>query len=314
MNVLRSLRRSPAFTALAVGILALGIAAAAAVLDVVDAAFLRPLPFAEPSRLVTLWQVSGGTDITLDGADFLDWKAQAGAFEEMAAVSARGFTLTGADRPERVEGAIVSGGFFALLGTPPLLGRAVGAGHARTAVLSEPFWRSRFGADPSAVGRTITLDGEPVEVTAVMPARFAYPPAAQVWISARTRVPDHPTYPIDPEHDRVRHYLTVLARLRPGITPAQAGTALQAVQARIAADFPDDERGISARVVPLREQMFGKLRPVLLGLGAVAALLFLVAWANAAHLFLARAIAREHEMAVRVALGATRASMWRRFF
>jgi putative ABC transport system permease protein len=314
MDVLRALRRSPGFTALSVGILALGIGAATAVIEVVDAAFLRPLPFAHASSLVTLWQVSGGTDITVDGADFLDWNAQADSFEGMSAVSARGFTLTGADRPERVEGAIVSAGFFALLQTPALLGRAAGSSGARTAALSESFWRSRFGADPSVVGRTITLDGEPVELTAVMPARFRYPPSAQLWVSARTRVPEHPTYPIDPEHDRARHYLTVLARLRPGVTLARAEAALQAVQARIAADHPDEEKGISARMVPLREHLFGKLRPVLWGLCAVAALLFFVAWANAAHLFLARAVSREHETAVRMALGATRAVMWRRFF
>src|SRR5215470_17440431 len=131
----RRLLRSPGFSALAIGILALGLGAALAVFEVADAVLLRPLPFARPDALVTAWQVNGGTQITLDGADFLDWRAQATAFERMAAVSARGFTLSGGDQPQRVDGAIVSADFFALLGTAPLLGRAVAPAGGRTVVL-----------------------------------------------------------------------------------------------------------------------------------------------------------------------------------
>ncbi|HEY6908385.1 MAG TPA: ADOP family duplicated permease [Myxococcales bacterium] len=312
MTAARRLLRSPGFTALAAAVLALGLAASLAVVEVADTLLLRPLPFAAPDRLVTAWQVSGGTRITVDGADFLDW-SEAGVFERTAAVSARGFTLTGAEVPERVEGAIVSADFFALLGTPPLLGQPV-AGPARAAMLSEPLWRSRFGADPKVVGRTLTLDGEPVQVSGVMPARFRYPPLAQIWVSARTRVPEHPTYPIDPEHDRARHYLTVLGRLASGASLPQAESALRTVQSRIAADHPDDERGISTQLVPLREQLIGNVKPLLFALLGVAMLLFGVAWANAAHLFLARAVARAHESAVRVALGATRGRLWTLFF
>ncbi|HUJ28036.1 MAG TPA: ABC transporter permease [Myxococcales bacterium] len=307
----RTLLRSPGFSALAVAIVALGLGAALAVVEVADAVLLRPLPFADPDRVVTAWQVSGGTRITLDGADFLDWRAQAG-FEQMAAVSGRGFTATFGEQPERIEGAIVSEGFFPLLGAQPLLGRALSVDGA--AVLSESLWRSRFAGDRSVIGRTLTLDGEPHEIAGVMPARFRYPPLAEVWVAARTRVPDHPTYPIDPEHDRARHYLTALARLKAGTSLAQAEAALKAVQARLVQDHPPEEKDIGAQIVPMRDHLFGPVRPLLLGLLGVAAVLLGVAWANAAHLFLARAVARAHESAVRVALGASRGALWRMFF
>ena len=312
MLAARTLLRSPGFSALAAAVLALGLGAALCVIEIADAVLLRPLPFAHEERIVTLWQSSGGTRITVDGADFLDWKAQAPSLEHMSAVSARGFTVTGGERPDRIEGAIVSADFFALLGAQPLLGHAVLAPHA--AVISESLWRSRFGSDPSVVGRALTLDGEPAQIVAVMPARFRYPARAEIWLASRTRVPDHPTYPIDPEHDRARHYLTVLARLAPGLSLAQAKAALQTVQSRIAADHPDEEKGISAEIVPLRENLFGSTRPLLFALLGVAALIFAVAWVTAAHLFLARAVARQHEAAVRTALGATRGALWRLFF
>ena len=315
MIAARALARSPGFTALAAGVLALGLGAALAVFEVADAVLLRPLPFAEPERVVTAWQTSDGTRITVDGADFLDWKAQSSqVFERMAAVSARGFTVTGGDKPDRIEGAIVSADFFPLLGAQPLLGRALLTPGTRTAVLSESLWRSRFGSDPAVVGRTLTLDGEPAEVAGVMPARFRYPPLAEIWVSPRAQVPEHPTYPIDPDHDRVRHYLTVLARVKRGVSLGQATSAVRTVQARIAADHPDEEKGISVAIVPLRENLFGATRPLLLGLLGVVALILGVAWATAAHLFLARAVARAHESAVRLALGATRGALWRLFF
>jgi putative ABC transport system permease protein len=316
----RQLRRAPLFTLLATSVLGLGLGAALAVVVVADAVLLRPLPFADPDRLVNAWQTDlsrgGGTPLTVTGADFLDWQGETEVFERLAAVSARGFTLRGEDRPERVEGAVVSADFFALLGTPPLLGHtfAPGPPGPRAAVLSESLWRSRFGGEPGAIGRTLSLDGEPVQVIGVMPAAFRYPPSADIWVSARQRAPEHPTYPIDPDSDRTRHYLTVLARLRPGVSPAQGQAALQLVQTRLEAQRAPDAQAIGAQLVPLHEQLFGKVRPALLALLGVAALLLLVGWANAAHLFLARAVARSHEVSVRVALGATRGALWRLFF
>jgi putative ABC transport system permease protein len=179
------------------------------------------------------------------------------------------------------------------------------------AVLSESFWRRRFGADPTVLGRTLSLDGEPVQVVGVVPSAFRLPFTAQLWVSARTRVPEHPTYPIDPETDRARHFLTVVARLRPGSSMGATNAALSTLQAQLAREFPDDRGEVRAALLtPFREQLFGAARPQVMVLLAVAALLACVAWVNAAHLFLIRRTRRTHELAVRLALGASRRSLW----
>jgi predicted permease len=306
--------RRRGFLALTIAVLGLGLGATLTVLEVADALFWRPLPYPGEDRLVFAWQSDRrGTRLTVTGADFLSWKEEAGPFESMAAMSARGFNVATDAEPERVEGALVSADFFQVLRTGALLGRVIDPGPPgpRVAVLSEPFWRRRFGGDPGVVGRTLSLDGEPVEVIGVLPAPFRLPATAQLWVSARSRVPEHPTYPIEPDTDRSRHFLTVVARLRPGSAPGPAGTALSTVQARLARDFPDEEREVAGAVLtPFREQLFGSARPQVSVLLAVAALLACVAWANAAHLFLIRRARRSHELAVRVALGASRRSLW----
>jgi predicted permease len=308
------LSRRRGFIALTIAVLGLGLGAALTVLEIADALFWRPLPYSGEDRLVFAWQREArGSRLTVTGADFLSWQSEAEPFESMAAVSARGFNLATEGEPERVEGALVSSDFFRVLQPRPLLGRLIEPGPPgpRTAVLSESLWRRRFGADPGVLGRTLSLDGEPVEVVGVVPAAFRLPVTAQVWVSARARVPEHPTYPIDPETDRLRHYLTVIARLRPGVTPGAAAAALSAVQARLARDFPDQEREVAgAELTPIREQLFGAARPQVSVLLAVAALLAAVAWVNAGHLFLIRRTGRAHELAVRVALGASRRSLW----
>jgi putative ABC transport system permease protein len=318
MNVLHTvvsrLWRRRGFLALTVAVLGLGLGAALTVLEIADALFWRPLPYADAERLVFAWQVDArGTRLTVTGADFLSWSAEAEPFTAMAAVSARGFNLASDGEPERVDGALVSSDFFQLLGTRPLLGRVIDLGPPgpRVAVLSESLWRRRFGADPSVLGRTLSLDDEPVQIVGVMPAAFRLPVTAQLWVSAKARVPEHPTYPIDPDTDRARHFLTVVARLRPGWSAASAATALSTVQGRLAREFPDDEGEVrSAALTPFREQLFGGARPQVTVLLAVAALLACVAWVNAAHLFLIRRTRRAHELAVRQALGASRGSLW----
>jgi hypothetical protein len=176
-------------------------------------------------------------------------------------VSARGFNLTTDGEPERLEGALVSADFFAVLGTRPLLGHTFepGAPGPREVVLGESLWRRRFGGDPSVLGRTLVLDGEPMTVIGVVPAAVRVPSIAQVWISARARVPEHPTYPIDPEVDRSRHFSPWWAPRRgagrqpPGQPHAAAGTAHQ--------EFPDEERDGGVILRPLREQLPGAARP-----------------------------------------------------
>jgi hypothetical protein len=173
-TLLSSLWRRRGFLALTVAVLGLGLGAALTVLDIADALFWRPLPYADAERLVFAWQAdTRGTRITVTGADFLSWSAGAEPFADMGAVSARGFNLASDGEPERVEGALVSADFFHVLGARPLLGRVIDPGPAgpRVAVLSESLWRRRFGADPGVVGRTLSLDGEPVQVVGVVPAR-----------------------------------------------------------------------------------------------------------------------------------------------
>jgi len=313
-GMLGRLSRRRGFLALTVVVLGLGLGAALTVLEIADALFWRPLPYAHADRLVFAWQSDGrGTRLTVSGADFLTWKAEAEPFVSIGAISARGFNLAGDGEPERVEGALVSAEVFQVLGVRPLLGRLIDPGPPgpRVAVLSESLWRRRFGADPGVLGRTLSLDGEPVEVVGVVPAVFRLPATAQLWVSARARVPEHPTYPIDPETDHARHFLTVVARLRPGWSASTAAAALSTVQARLAREFPDDEQEVGGvALTAFREQLFGAARPQISVLLAVAALLGCVAWVNAAHLFLIRRTRRTHELAVRLALGASRRSFW----
>ena len=269
MTVLRTLLsrlwRRRGFLVLTVAVLGLGLGAALTVLDMADALFWRPLPYANAERLVFAWQTdTRGTRLTVTGADFLSWSAGAEPFAEMGAVSARGFNLASDGEPERVEGALVSADLFHVLGARPLLGRVIDSGPAgpRVAVLSEFLWRRRFGADPAVVGRTLSLDGEPVQVVGVVPAAFRFPLTAQIWVSARTRVPEHPTYPIDPESDRARHFLTIVARLRPRWSVSTAGAVLSTLQGRLAREFPDDAGDVrSAVVTPFRQELFGAARP-----------------------------------------------------
>ncbi|HEY1905498.1 MAG TPA: ADOP family duplicated permease [Myxococcaceae bacterium] len=306
--------RRRGFLALTIAVLGLGLGAALTVLEIADALFWRPLPYRDEERLVLASQVDAReTRLTVTGADFLSWVAEAEPFSGLAAYSARGFNLASDGEPERVDGALVSADFFRVLGTGPLLGRVIDPGPPgpRVAVLSESLWRRRFGADPGVLGRSLSLDGEPVEVVGVVPAAFRLPTTAQLWVSARSRVPEHPTYPIDPDTDRSRHFLTVVGRLRPGWTPSSASAALSTVQARLAREYPDQVGQVErAGVSPLREQLFGAARPQVLVLLAVAALLAAVAWVNAAHLFLIRRVRRSHELAVRQALGASRRALW----
>ena len=309
--------RRRGFLALTVAVLGLGLGATLTVLEIADALFWRPLPYAQEERLAFAGQVDvWGTPLTVSGGDFLSWKSEPQPFESLGALSARGFNLVTEGEPERVEGALVSADLFETLGARPLLGRLIDPGPPgpREVVLSESMWRQRFGGDPGVLGRTLSLDGEPAQVVGVLPRAFRLPATAQLWVSAKGRVPEHPTYPIDPETDRGRHYLTVIGRLRPGWTRASAAAALTTLQGRLAREFKDDEWVAGAKLTPLREQLFGAARPQISVLLGVAALLAAVAWVNAAHLFLIRRTRRTHELAVRVALGASRRSLWLLFF
>jgi len=306
----RTLLRSPGFTTVAVIVLALGIGANTAIFSVVNAVLLQPLPFPDPARLVQIWHVPpaksfpGFTRFSVSAANYSDWAAQNRSFEQTAIYAFSAANLAGRDRPEAVRMARVSAGFFPLLRAQPLLGRTFAPsedqlGHAHVVILSCAFWQSHFGSDPGVVGQSISFDGQPYSIVGVMPANFRFPEFAQAWI---------PMAWSDQERSvRGEHHYGVIARLKPDVALPQSQAEMSAISSRLEQQYPEDDKGWGAVVVPLREQLVGEIRlPLLVLLGAVAFVL-LIACANVMNLVLARVLSRQKEAAIRAVLGASRA-------
>jgi predicted permease len=313
----RTLLRARGFTAVALAVLALGIGLNTAIFSVVNAVVLRPLPYAEPERLVELRLPTPGEAApgAVSVVDFQDWREQSRSFADMALVNtlSRGLTLSGESEPEQLATAYVHPALFSTLAVPPALGRPLriednDPGRNRVAVVSHALWRRRFGGDPAVVGRAVTLDGAPFTLVGVMGPAFRFPDAGtEVW--APESLIDAARAP----RRRDTRYQRVIARLGPGVTLAQARAEMDTIAGRMAAQHPDTNAGRTrVTIVPLQESIAGESvrRPLLVLLGAVV-LVLLISCANVGHLLFARTDARQREIAIRLALGAGRGRLLR---
>lgn len=310
---LRGLLRKPGFTATVVLTLAIGIGGNAAIFGAVNAVLLRPLPFANPDQLVRIYKTNltqpnqiGGT---VSPPDLVDYRRDNTSFTDVGAYAESAYPLTGEGPAQQISGAQITGGFFPVMATAPALGRTITddddrAGARDVVVLSHALWARRFGSDPEIVGRQLQVNGISREVIGVMPAGFQFPLQSELWMPFKFTARDLET-------QRGAHYISVIARLKPEGSLEAAREDMRRVAARLAKEYPRTNRETSASVHPLRDALVGSVRRSMFVLLGAVGLVLLIVCVNIASLVLIRAVGRGRELAVRAAIGAGRASLFR---